>query len=355
MKHLIHTIIAALCAVSALCVSGKPKNPLRTDDQTFFTSDEARRIGDQLLVFQRVTGGWQKNTDMWTPLSDEMKAEVLAQKTRTDDSTVDNNATTTQMTFLARLFDATPDVRYAESFAKGLDYLLQGQYDNGGWPQFWPNPQGYQVHITYNDNAMANILTMLRDIAAGEFPYTDRLIADSVRQRAAAAFDRGIECILRTQIMADGKPTVWCQQHYLDTFMPAPARSYELPSYCSLESVALVKLLMELPEPDDRVKAAVNGAMEWFEANRIPGKKYVFGNKADPESLSMLVDDPDGPGVWARYYDLENCKPYVCDRDGIPQDSLDKIGRERRNGYGWYNSAPAALFPAYAAWKATHE
>ena len=60
------------------------------------------------------------------------------------------------------------------------------------------------------------------------------------------------ECILATQIIKDGEPSVWCQQNDRETLKPAPARAYELPSYCSAESAGIVRLLMELPAPDAR-------------------------------------------------------------------------------------------------------
>jgi len=39
------------------------KQLMRETSQEFFQSDEARRIGDQLLLYQRVTGGWPKNIE----------------------------------------------------------------------------------------------------------------------------------------------------------------------------------------------------------------------------------------------------------------------------------------------------
>lgn len=73
-----------------------------------------------------------------------------------------------EMRFLARLNSVTPDARYREAIKNGLEFLLSGQYENGGWPQFWPNPKGYQIHITYNDDAMYNTLSLFQDILAGE-------------------------------------------------------------------------------------------------------------------------------------------------------------------------------------------
>ncbi|WP_301708556.1 pectate lyase, partial [uncultured Duncaniella sp.] len=134
-------------------MEAKRKNAeiLNTDPE-FFMTEEARRIGDQVLLYQRVTGGWPKNIDMARPLDEKDAARVLDEKKRRNDSTTDNNSTTIQMAYLARLYKATGDVKYRDAFRRGVDFLLSGQYENGGWPQFWPENRGYQIHITYNDN-----------------------------------------------------------------------------------------------------------------------------------------------------------------------------------------------------------
>lgn len=317
---------------------------LRETDSAFFATEQARRIGEQVLAYQRCTGGWPKNIDMAAPLSDAELQAVLSEKSRRDDSTTDNDATNMQLVYLARLYRATGDARFRDAFVRGVEYLLSGQYANGGWPQFWPEMRDYQIHITYNDDAMVNTLTLLRDIAAGCEPYDCDLVDKSLRKRIVRAFDRGIDCILRTQIIVDGEPTVWCQQHDRETFAPAGARSYELPSFCSQESAAIVRLLMELPHPDARVKRAVHGAMRWFDTYKITGLKIV--RNGDTRLVAASGTQP----IWARFYDLEHCVPYVCDRDGVPRRRLDEIGSERRNGYSWYNDRPAQLYPLYEAW-----
>lgn len=323
---------------------------------TNFMTDEARRIGDQILLYQRDTGGWPKNIDMAKPLSDKERTLILEDKQRRDDSTTDNGATTTQMIFLARLYQQTKDQRYRDGFRKGVEYLLSGQYENGGWPQFWPEMRDYQIHITYNDDAMVNTMTLLRDMVEQKEPYQGDLTDEALRQRMQAAFDKGVECILATQIVTDGELTVWCQQHDRETLKPAKARSYELPSYCSAESASITQLLMELPHPDDRVKRAINSAMRWFEKHQIRGYKVVrTGTRGSADYNTTLEKDPDAQPIWARFYDLEHCEPFVCDRDGVPRRHLSEIGSERRNHYSWYNSRPAMLFPLYEAWLRHHE
>ena len=125
MKRIILTIIA-FCALG-FASAQRRYNPLRETNPDFFKTAEARRIGDQILLYQRVTGGWQKNMDMASRLTDEERNKVLSEKNRRDDSTTDNSATTMQMNYLARLYQATKDKRYREAFDKAVDYLLSGQ------------------------------------------------------------------------------------------------------------------------------------------------------------------------------------------------------------------------------------
>lgn len=361
MKHikLLLTSLLALCVSAATAgTSQKPefhKNPMKETSAAFFKTAEAQRIGDQILVYQRVTGGWPKNIDMARPMNETELAQVMVEKNNEDDSTTDNGATNMQMAYLARLYQATKQKKYKEAFCRGVEYLLSGQYENGGWPQFWPKMQGYQIHITFNDDAMINTMTLLRDVYLQKEPYGNKLTTKAMRQKAKEAFDKGVECILKCQIITGGEPTVWCQQHDRETFKPAPARAYELPSYCSQESAAIVGLLMDIPNPSDAVKKSIEGAMKWFDKYKLTGLRVVYkGWKGSPDNDRLLVKDPTAGPIWGRFYDLDNCEPYACDRDGIPRRRLDQIGVERRTGYGWYGDRPAALYAKYREWARTN-
>ena len=349
----IKSLLIGIMLLSVLPITAQQafKQLMRETSPEFFQSEEARRIGNQLLLYQRVTGGWPKNIDMAKPLSDKEREKVLADKQKYNDSTTDNDATTQQMNFLARLYQSTKDVRYRDAFRQGVAYLLSGQYENGGWPQFWPEMRDYQIHITYNDDAMASTMMLLRDIAAQKEPYQGDLTDDQLRQQMTKAFDKGIECILNTQIVTDGELTVWCQQHDRETFLPAAARAFELPSYCTMESAMLTRLLMELPNPDERVKKAVHSAMRWFDKYKLTGYKVErTGHPGSADQNTKLVKDAAAQPMWARFYDLELCEPFVCDRDGVPRRHLEQIGAERRNGYAWYTDRPIMLYKRYQKW-----
>lgn len=318
----------------------------------WYASGAAKRVAETVLYCQQDIGGWAKNKPYHHPLTDSARAAV--EKSRSGiGATIDNGSTTTEMKFLVRMYQHTKDERYYQSFEKGLRYLLEAQYPNGGWPQYYPYRKGstaYASHITFNDNAMVNVLELLRDVAEGAPFYAGLPIPADVKGRAKGAYDKGIECILNTQIKVAGRPTVWCAQHDEATLLPAKARAYELPSFSGQESVGIVRLLMDIPNPSERIIASVNSAMQWFEAHKVTGIRVENRPGADGKRNIVLVEDSQAPPLLARFYDLETGKPFFSDRDGVKKSSLAEIGSERRNGYGWYNDDLARLQKEYGKW-----
>ena len=86
--------------------------------------------------------------------------------------------------------------KYKDAFNKGLDYLLASQYENGGFPQFFPLKKGYYSHITFNDDAMIGVLQVLRDIAKKKDDYM--FVDEERRQKAEKSGRKGVPLILKT-------------------------------------------------------------------------------------------------------------------------------------------------------------
>lgn len=317
--------------------------------EKWYGSEESVSVAENVLLYQRDSGGWPKNTPFHKPLSIAEKAKVGDDK-GLNDAILDNDATTTEMRFMALMFNKTKNELYSTSFKKGLDYLFAAQYDNGGWPMFYPLRKGYYTHITFNDNCMVNILRVLKDIYEKK-PVYQFVCTDEIIIRAKKAFDKGIDCILKTQIVVKGKPTVWCAQHDENTLLPAKARSYELPSFSGAESVDIIKLLMELQNPSPAIIKSVQSAVEWLDSHRLKNTRWETFTNKDGEKDRRIVNDPKAGDMWARFYDLDTEKPFVCDRDGIKKNTLEEIGYERRNGYSWYTTAPKEVLDLYPTWK----
>jgi pectate lyase len=309
----------------------------------WFAGPPARDIAANILSYQSDLGGWPKNLDT-------TRAPYTGDRGKLQ-PTFDNDATTDELRFLARFYNATKDERYRKAFLKGLDYILRAQYPTGGWPQRYPPGTTYHRHITFNDNAMVRLVEFLREVYGSDV-YA--CVEAERRQAARRAFARGIDCILRCQIRVSGKLAAWCAQHDEKDYRPRPGRSYELVSLSGAESVGIVRLLMSLEAPNPEVVRAIEGAVAWFEATKLKGIQVVVKKDARaPRGRDrIVVKDPAAPPLWARFYEIGSNRPVFADRDGVAKHDLAEIGYERRNGYAWLGAWPQQLLTQdYPAWK----
>lgn len=338
-------VTAALLLPSVVLASTIKWSECLRQKTDWYAGAEAARIAENVLLYQRDTGGWPKNTEMAQRLDDDDAAKLKAARSVTKDSCIDNGATYTQLEFLAKVYDAARQEHCKDGFLKGLDYLLKMQTPTGGWPQFFPNDKGYYKHITFNDNAMVGVLRLLRDVAAREPPYV--FVDDERRAKAEEAVKRGTECILKCQVKVDGALTGWCAQHDRETLAPAPARSYEKASLSGAEAVGIVRFLMAAEKPGREIVAAVQAAAAWFEKVKLTGIRVE-----EQDGDKAVVQDAAAPPLWARFYEIGTNKPIFCSRDGVVRYSLAEISKERRTGYAWYGDWPAKLLEQeYPAWR----
>jgi len=331
----------------------------RCSDQTtaWWSSDEAIRIAENVLLYQKNCGGWYKNTDFHLVLSDSEKATLLATKTANAGCTIDNGAVDYELQYLSRVYGAISDetvkAEIKTGFLKGVQYLLDAQYDNGGWPQFFPYRGGYSDHITYNDDAMVHAMEILRHIHEQDGVYTI-VAADTTIAQAGEAFDVGLDCMMKTLYNQHGRLTVWCAQHHYETLEPVMARSYELASLSGGESSGILEFLMSIDNPSEEIVRAIYSGATWYDENRITGQRLVSFTNSDGLPDLKIVYDETAPDMWARFYRLEDNRPFFCDRDGIMVFSIAEIGYERRTGYAWYGGWGFEALSAFNTWLNTN-
>lgn len=350
MKKYVSSLFSFLLIASFSCVLSAQKSlsDLRWRDlvhsqpDEWFGSDEAFRVAENVLLYQRDVGGWLKNTSMHRVLTEDQKEDLRELKSSTDDVTTDNGATYTEMIFLSRMYKETKQNSYKKAFLRGLDYMLDAQYENGGWPQFYPLRKGYYTHITFNDNSMVNIMKVMKGIAEGSDMFSI-VVDEKTRLKASKAYKKGIEIILKTQYKQNGTLTVWCAQHDEITLEPAQARSYELPSLSGSESTDIVLLLMGIDQPSKEVVNAIQSAVTWFDKAKISGIRVERYTTEDGKRDRRVVEDENAPYMWGRFCGLSDNRPFFCSRDGIKKYSLAEISHERRNGYSWYSNNPLAV------------
>ena len=332
-SHTLPVIISLMILSTSLHADTPAGNLIKKPD-SWFSSEQGRQTLEHILSWQSENGDWPKNEDTSRKAFSGDRLKLLG--------TFDNGATTGELRVLARAFRLTKDARYQTAFLKGFDHILKAQYANGGWPQYFPLRKGYYTHITFNDGCMIRLMEFLDEVSVEQ----DFEFLDSDRRTAAGkAIALGTACIVKSQVVVNGTPTVWCAQHDEVTLAPAKARAYELASLSGAESAGILKYLMSLENPSPEVVGAVTAGAEWFESVRIDGFSYKKSG-----SEKNLTATPNAPPLGARFYEIGSNRPFFCDRDGIVKYDIEEIGSERRGGYTWYGNWGESLANAYAKW-----
>ena len=327
-------IITTLVSLMGSVEAATRAESLNKKEDAWFTSSDGVKALNSILSWQSDHGTWPKNKDTTSEAYSGDRSNLRG--------TFDNGATIGELRLLARGVRLTKDARYQKAFLDGVDSILEAQYPNGGFPQYYPLRKGYYTRITFNDNCMIRIMEFLHEVVATEnydFLNEERLVA------AKTAFDLGIECILKCQIEVNGQLTVWCAQHDEVTLAPTKARSYELASLSGAESAGILTFLMSLDNPSPEVMRSIKAGVVWFEATKIEG--YRYKRSADEPALSK---DLAAAPLWARFSEIETNRPFFCDRDGVKKYDLMEVGSERRKGYSWYSTSGEKVSRAYSRW-----
>jgi PelA/Pel-15E family pectate lyase len=309
----------------------------------WFAGPEARAMADNILSWQDPqAGGWPlMNTTR------ELNRGEPAQAGPWGTRAALIKATVNEMRFLARAQAAKPDPRYVPAIDRGLGYILGAQYPTGGFPHSWPvfsNPYDHQA--TFNDDEIVDVMTLLREVATA--PVFD-VLAPARRKAAQDAFDRGLDFILKTQIVVSGEPTAWAQQYDEVTLQPRGARAFEPVAISGGESAGVLLLMMSIDKPSPATVKAVKAGAAWYRGAQINGIRVE--HTGDDR---IVRADPSAPPIWARYYDIQTNRPIFVGRDGVIRHDLAQVEKERRGGYAWYGAWGAPVLQRYAEWAKQH-
>ena len=334
-----------------------------------FSDRRSLEIARSVVSYQIPSGGWGKNArytarqrlpgESW--ISDDIDPDAPDGRGWHFVGTLDNGASVSEIRFLANVQRAqtTDRALFRDSALRGIRWLLDAQYPDGGWPQIHPLAGGYADAITLNDDAMLGALTLLDAVASGgqdgEFGFVDA----SLRARCAAAAARGIEWLLDHQLTIDGRRTLWAQQYDPIDGAPTAARAFEMPAIASAESMRLLLFLMRRSDPSPRMRAAIRDGVAFVQATRMPGWRWEAGR---------LVPASDG-ALWARFYALDRYAPGAAELDaratalfgdrpephrsaayGLVFATVASVSEERRRGYAQYNRMGDDVIEAWRAW-----
>lgn len=333
-----------LRAPSAGDFSGHPAG-----DTAWFAGPAAAALADTVISYQTPSGGWSKHTDYAAgprPKGMQWTSQSVPGKPFHYLATFDNHATTREITFLAGVASVTDRKDCQAAVDRGVRFVLDAQFPNGGWPQVFPLEGKYHDDITFNDDVMIDVLGLLQAVGGGRKPFD--FLDEELRHRAATGMQKGLACVLATQVRADGRRTGWCAQYDPITLAPAAARAFEPASLSGMDSSRVLSWLMTLPEPDDELVAAIEDGLRWLDEVRVTGLR-----KTTLDGRIAFFEDPDSREVyWARFYDLTTGRPIFPGRDGVVYDSFEAMAARNPVAYHYLDDRPGrTLTTAATKWR----
>jgi PelA/Pel-15E family pectate lyase len=327
---------------------------MASGDAAKLTAD--RTFADNMLSWQIPNGGFDKGglTRYAARWNGSAPRSAWTGVNGVEVGTIDNDATVTEIMFLADVYKRSGATTYRDGARRALDFILTMQYPGGGFPQVNPARENvaYSSYVTFNDDAMARALVLLHQATRQVAPLDGDLFTADQRSRAATAITRGVGYILAAQIEQGGTKTVWCAQHDPDTYEPRGARSYELASKSGKESVGVIGFLMTQPQTSE-VAAAVRAAIAWFKSDavKLENTAYVSRPSSSTDDNYNPIRSQSGSTMWCRFYDVGEDRCFFSGR--LPTDNPPGTGKqydimdieaERRYGYEWGGAYGTRLF-----------
>jgi PelA/Pel-15E family pectate lyase len=303
-------------------------------------------VADNIVSFQTASGGWGKNQDRDRPPRQRGQTWVIAENEPGAQDhyrpTIDNNATITEIRFLALVQRAIPAERgevYRRAALRGIEYLLAAQMPNGGFAQIYPLEGWYHDALTFNDDAFVEVAELLRAVSAGADGFD--FVSPALRARARQARDRATALMVAAQVRIGGRRTIWAQQYDALSLQPAGARNFEPASLAVAESAGVLRYLMKEPGVE---KGVIADGIAFLRGAAITDHAWIKGAGGGPKAL---VFHPGAAPIWPRYIALDGRTALFGDRDRTIHDDVAELSAERRDGYAWYGTWAAAAIKAF--------
>ena len=273
----------------------------------------AKKAANALIAGQHRSGGWHYMIDFNKIGTQDWYDKVASQQAQGMEEwrynflncTFDDGATTEPIMFLLRLYMKTLDPAYKAALDKALDFILEAQYPNGGWPQHYPlnnekTPAGfpqYPVYYTLNDGVLQdNVSTLLEAYEA---------LGD---ERYLESAKKGGDFLMIAQ--GPKEQAGWAEQYDMN-LKPAWARTHEPPGFMPRETFESVYTLerLFLFTGDRRFLRPIEDAFDWLEKVKLEdvGDAYVFPRYIAPgiDNLPVrridLVGEPRTEEGYVRY------------------------------------------------------
>jgi len=293
-----------------------------TGDEYYY--EAAQEVAASIIEAQHPAGGWNYHYDFDGPASAQRWYDTIGKNGwRLEEfhhyygnATFDDAGTAEASQFILRMYLEKRDAAYAEPLERAIRFMLDSQYDNGGWPQRYPFVEDapalhgrpdYTRYITFND-----------DVAGENIKFLLMVWQTMGDERALAAITLAMEVFLPTQQSAP--QAGWGLQHTVEDLKPIGARSYEPDSIVTHTTAANIALMLNFYEwtGDLRFLERLPEAMDWLDSVRLPADQIQMPGREFPTFIEIgtnraLINHRRGSNVvnGAYYQDYNPANPIV--------------------------------------------
>lgn len=286
----------------------------------------AEKVASALIWGQHPAGGWHYFIDFDMTGVQKWYDDVLSKCWGWEEyyyyygnCTYDDNVTSGAAKFLLELYMTTLDPRYRVPLLKAMDFILESQYPNGGWPQRYPlkydHPNDghpdYTAYYTFNDNVIEDNIYLLLEA-------WEKLGNEEYKKAAY----RGMDFIIISQLP---RPQAgWGQQY--DMYMNSvAARSYEPASVMPGQTRQCILDLIDFYRITGNRKylRGIPDAIEWLEKSALPPEHNKVNDKV----------------THAVFYELGTNRPLYAHREGTTMEK----------GRYWVDYEPENFLAHYGA------
>lgn len=246
-----------------------------TGDEQFYTA--AKAAADALVAGQHPRGGWNYVID--TAGEESLKdwyAKIGGNAWRLEEyhryygnATFDDAGTAEASQLLLRVYLEKRERKYRAPLDKAIQFVLDAQYANGGWPQRFPFVENGGIHghadytpyITFNDDVAGENIEFLL--------YAHQALGSN-DARLVDAIERGMDIYVKTQ--QPMPQPAWGLQHFPDTLKPAPARTIEPQAFATHTTGTNIRSMIGFYKltGDRKFLARLPEALDWLDQVKTP-------------------------------------------------------------------------------------
>lgn len=315
-----------------------------------FYYDAAVEAGLSLVAAQHPSGGWnylhdfagEESTQRWYDTIGKNGWRLEEFHHYYGNATFDDAGTAESAQLMLRLTLEKGDERFAEALERSIRFIVDSQYENGGWPQRFPFVEDapalhgrpdYTRYVTFND-----------DVAGENIKFLLMVWQATGDQRALETINKAMEIFPATQQPAP--QAGWGLQHTLGDLKPIGARSYEPDALVTSTTAGNIALMMDFYEwtGNERFLERLPEAFAWLDSVRLSGDEIRMKGREFPTFVEIgsnraLINHRRGSNVvnGEYYQDYSPENPIVhysqwraIDLDGLREryDTLRAVPRE---------------------------